>query len=58
MNMKIGKISFSEKLKFLTLSHFKKYWTDSGHEKDTGLTPVEAAKLFGIVIPAENKKGK
>lgn len=56
--MKIGKISFSEKLKFLTLSHFKKYWTDSGHEKDTGLTPVEAAKLFGIVIPAENKKGK
>lgn len=55
--MEIGKIRFSEKLKSLTWVNFKKYWTESGHEKDTGLTPVEAAKHFGIKTPIKDKKG-
>lgn len=56
--MEIGKIRFSEKLKSLTWTNFKKYWTESGHEKDTGLTPVDAAKMFGIKTPTSNKKGE
>ena len=55
--MQIGKISFSDKLKSLTWTNFKKYWNESGHEKDTGLTPVEAAKHFGIKTPIKDKKG-
>jgi hypothetical protein len=56
--MKIGKICFSEKLKSLSWVNFKKYWNDSGHEKETGLTPLEAAKMFGIKTPTSNKKGE
>ena len=55
--IQIGKISFSDKLKSLTWTNFKKYWTESGHEKDTGLTPVDAAKHFGIKAPSKDKKG-
>lgn len=55
--MQIGKICFSEKLKSLSWVNFKKYWNDSGHEKETGLNPFDAAKQFGIKLPAKIKKG-
>lgn len=56
--MQIGKYSFSEKLRSLTWANFKKFWIEARHEKDTGLTPVEAAKLFGIKVPTLKKKGE
>ena len=55
--IQIGKISFSDKLKSLTWENFEKYWKESGHEKDTGLCPVDAAKHFGIKAPSKDKKG-
>ena len=45
--MDIGKVSYSDKLKSLSWSKFKKWW--GKHGKD--LSAEEAAKKFGIKTP-------
>lgn len=45
--MEIGKVSYSDKLKSLKWSEFKKYW--GKHGKD--LSAEEAALKFGIKTP-------
>lgn len=58
MDIKIGKISYSEKLKLLTWSNFKKFWNNRELQR-TGITAEEASLKFGIKIPGKksNKKG-
>jgi hypothetical protein len=54
--MKIGKISYSDKLGKLKLANFKRYW-DNRERVRTGISSEEAAKMFGIKVPGK-RKGK
>jgi len=46
--MIIGKWDFSEKLKSLSFTAFKKFWKEGDYEAKTGLTIDQAAKEFGV----------
>jgi len=53
--MKIGKIDFSDKLKSLSWTSFKKYYKDGGFEVKTGKTAEQAAILLEIKTPKKSK---
>ena len=54
--MKIGKIDFSDKLKSLSYTNFKKYYEKGGFKEKTGLCAESAAEKLGIKTPSTKKK--
>jgi hypothetical protein len=56
--MNIGDISFSEKLKSLSFTNFKKFWNDGDFDKKTGLKAEKAARKFQITVPGKRKDEK